>query len=83
MSLDPNLSGKRLAKVTKQLVREEEDNQKISNFQQLEKQGHMYRCSPAEGARVWAKALEAVCDEHLKCCRHVAPQHQPPSVEEA
>ena len=52
MSLDPNFSGKRLAKVTKQLVREEEDNKKISNFQQLEKHGHMYRCSPAEGARV-------------------------------
>ena len=41
MCLDPGLSGKRLAKVTKQLVREEEDEQKLSHLQQLQKQGHM------------------------------------------
>ena len=67
MSLDPDLFGKRLAKVAKQLVREQVDNQKLSTLQQLEKQGHMSRCSPSDGANVWAKALDAVPDEHLKC----------------
>ena len=66
MSLDPDLSGKRLAKVAKQLVRDQVDNQKLSTLQQLEKQGHMSRCSPSDGTKVWAKALDAVPDEHLK-----------------
>ena len=66
MSLDPNLSGKHLAKVTKTLVRDEDNDQKRSQLQQLEKQGHMSRCSPSDGAKVWAKALEGIPDEHLK-----------------
>ena len=32
MSLDPDLSGKRLAKVAKQLVREQDDDQKLSTL---------------------------------------------------
>ena len=66
MSLGPNLSGKHLAKVTKTLVRDEDNDQKCSQLKQLEKQGHMSRCSPPDSAKVWAKALEGVPDEHLK-----------------
>ena len=66
MSLDPDLSGKRLAKVTKQMIRKEADNQKLLNVHRLEKQGNLSRCSPTDGAKVSAKALEAVHDEHLK-----------------
>ena len=66
MTLDPDFSGKRLAKVAKQLVREEEDDERLSNLQHLEKQGHMSWCSPPDGAKVCAKAPAGVPDEHLK-----------------
>ena len=39
---------------------------KRESLQQLRKQGHMSQCSSPEGAKVWAKALEGVKDEHLK-----------------
>ena len=88
MSLDPDLSGKWLAKVAKQLVREQVDNQKLSTLQQLKKQGHMSQCSPSDGANVWAKALDAAPDGTAQVCtkqrcRHAAPQCQPSPVEEA
>ena len=66
MIADPSLSGRRLAKATSQLVREEEMANKLSNLQRLEKQGHMARCTPPDSAKVWAKALEGISDEHLK-----------------
>ena len=66
MILDPSLSGKQLAKVTKHLMKEEEIANNLSDLQNLEKQGHMSRCSPPDAAKVWAKALEGVCDEYLK-----------------
>ena len=46
--------------------RERERERERESLQQLRKQGPMSRCSSPEGAKVWAKGLEGVKDEHLK-----------------
>ena len=66
MFLDPDLSGKWLAMVAKQFVREQENDQKLSSLQQFRKQGHMSRCSSSDGAKVWAKVLDTAPDNNLK-----------------
>ena len=63
---NPNFTRKSLAATTKLLVSEDDDDRHFNSLQQLEKQGHMSRCSSPEGAKIWAKALEGARDEHLK-----------------
>ena len=63
---NPDFSRKSLAAATKLLVSEDVEDRHFHSLQQLEKQGHMSRCSSPEGARIWAKALERAKDEHLK-----------------
>ena len=63
---NPDFTRKSLATASKLLVSEADDDHHLNSLQQLEKQGHMSRCSSPEGAKVWAKALEGLGDEHLK-----------------
>ena len=36
------------------------------SLQALPKQGHMFRCTDEDGAAVWGKVLQCMCDKHIK-----------------
>ena len=63
---NPDFSRRSLASGAKLLVREDDQDRLLNSLRQLEKQGHMLRCSSPERAKIWAKALERAKDEHLK-----------------
>ena len=47
-------------------MKEEEAVNNLSDLQNLEKQGHISRCTSPDAAKVWATALEGLCDEYFK-----------------
>ena len=63
---NPDFTRKSLTRAAKSLIRVGDDDHHVNCLQQLRKQGHMSRCSSPEGAKIWAKALEGMKDEHLK-----------------
>ena len=65
MMVDPNAT-RRLMTAAKTLVQDDDHQDMLSELQQLDKQGHMSRCSAPEGAQVWAKAVQMLMDENFK-----------------
>ena len=63
---NPDFTRKSLTRAAKSLIRVGDDDHHVNCLQQLRKQGHMSRCLSPEGAKIWAKALEGMKDEHLK-----------------
>ena len=68
-----------MATATKLLVTEADDDHHLNSLH-LEKQGHMSCCSSPDGAKVWAKALEGLGDEHLKSALNSAVDTLPHNV---
>ena len=66
MMVDPNATRRKLMTAAKTLVQDDDHQDMLSELQQLDKQGHMSRCSAPEGAQVWAKAVQMLMDEHFK-----------------
>ena len=66
MQASPDFTKKSLLRASKNVVQQQDEDEMLQGLRELDKQGHMSRCTDPEGAQVWAEAVEGMVDEHVK-----------------
>ena len=66
MQASPDFTKKSLLRASKNVVQQQDQDEMLQGLRELDKQGHMSRCTDPEGAQVWAEAVEGMVDENVK-----------------
>ena len=77
---DPGRNRKALSLAVKRKVKDSEAKQRLSQVQQLPKQGEMIRATSSETASVWAKAVQALPSNTMKFALNAAHDSLPHNV---